>query len=117
MLFIPGLPALSVIRDQALAMIKNTIPYPNDIGFVSIGIHISCGINIRNIASGCIKQIAQIFLILTPSVVVKTPILILANKNIPNVIKNNDTSFDKTKLANNPMSRVAIHNKFAKSET
>jgi len=77
----------------------------------------SCGINTRNIASGCIKQIAQIFLILTPSVVVKIPILKLANKNIPNVIKNNDASFDKTKLASNPINRVAIHNKFEKSDT
>jgi len=30
--------------------------------------------------------------------------------------KNKDVSFDNTKLANNPISRVAIHNKFEKSD-
>ena len=48
----PGLPALSVSIDHTLAIIKNTIPYPNDIGLVRVGIHISCGIKTRNIGSG-----------------------------------------------------------------
>ena len=97
-----------------LAIIKNANPYPNDVGSVRMVIHISCGINTRNIESGCTKQMTQAFLILTPRVVVKIPILKLANNIIPNVTKNKDTSLDNTKLANNPISRVTTHNIFPK---
>ena len=56
-------------------------------------------------------QMAHALLILAPKVVVKMPILKLANKNIP-YVTNHDISFDSTKLASNPISNVAIHNIF-----
>ena len=69
-LSIPGLPALSVTNDHTLAIIKNVIPYPNPIGSLRIGSHMSCGISTKNIANGWIKQIAHAFLRLAPNVVV-----------------------------------------------
>ena len=115
-LSIPGLPALSVNTDQTLAIIKNTAPNPIAIGFVSIEFHMSYGIITKNMASGCTMHIAHAFLILAPNVVVKIPILKLANKNIPYVTKNNDASFASTTLASNPISNTAIHNIFPKRD-
>src|SRR3970282_2797550 len=67
-------------------------------------------------ASGWTMHMAHAFLILDPNVVVKIPILKLANRNIPYVTKNNDVSFTSTTLASNPITRVAIHNIFQKRD-
>ncbi len=65
-----------------------------------------------NIERGCTIQIAQPFFILAPRVVVKIPILKLANRNIPKVMKNKDVSFDNTMLAAIPITTVKSQIKF-----
>ena len=62
------------------------------------------------------NAIAHAFLRLAPNVVVYNPILKLAKSIIPNVIKNNDVSFDNTTLDNNPIRIVTTHNIFPKSD-
>jgi len=61
-------------------------------------------------------QLPNAFLRLAPNVVVYNPILKLAKRIIPNVIKNNDVSFDSTTLASNPIRIVTTHNIFPKSD-
>ena len=62
------------------------------------------------------KAIAHAFFKLAPNVVVYKPILKLANSIIPNVIKNNDVSFDNTRLDSNPIRIVTTQSIFPKSD-
>ena len=62
------------------------------------------------------KAIAHAFFRLAPNVVVYKPILKLANSIIPNVIKNNDVSFDNTRLDSNPIRIVTTQSIFPKSD-
>ena len=64
----------------------NKPPYINKIGSSNNSVHIENGTKIKNMASGCKKQIAHALPICTPRVVVKMPILKQANMHIPSVM-------------------------------
>ena len=62
------------------------------------------------------NAIAHPFFRLAPKVVVYNPILKLAKRIIPNVMKNNVVSFDNTKLDSNPIRIVTTQSMFPKSD-
>jgi hypothetical protein len=113
----PGRPTLSVRYDQIDAIAKNVAPRLKDRGSVRVDIHWSCGTKTRYDAIGCMKQIAHVFLIESPSVVVSNPIRKLVKISIPSATYSIESSdLPRAENAARPINTMASQDMFPKSD-